>query len=127
MIHNVFQEAEAGPDCSEGRYGVMRMIQSTERIDRKILNLKELTADIADQKVWVRARLQTSRSKGGHNVNITQKKQQQQKKKQQLRTDFLAGQANPSDILVSSYTTVTTLYLYLIAQIRYNTFYPSKT
>ena len=49
------------------------MIQSTERIDRKILNLKELTADIADQKVWVRARLQTSRSKGGYNVYITKK------------------------------------------------------
>lgn len=40
------------------------MIQSTQRIERKILNLRDLTADIADQKVWVRARLQTSRSKG---------------------------------------------------------------
>ena len=42
----------------------MRMIQSTERVDRKILDLKQLTPDLADKKVWVRARLQTSRSKG---------------------------------------------------------------
>lgn len=51
-------------DVSEGCYGNLPLIQSRERIDRKILALKELTADLADQKVWVRARLQTSRSKG---------------------------------------------------------------
>lgn len=50
---------------SAGRYGNLPLIQSRERIDRKVLNLKELSADLADKKVWVRARLQTSRSKGG--------------------------------------------------------------
>lgn len=61
---NKENEAEQGPDTAEGCYGVMRMIQSTERIERKIYDLKALTPDLADQKVWVRARLQTSRSKG---------------------------------------------------------------
>ncbi|KAL4229305.1 Aspartate--tRNA ligase [Mactra antiquata] len=51
-------------DVSEGCYGDLVMIQSRERIDRKIYALKELTSDLADKKVWVRARLQTSRSKG---------------------------------------------------------------
>ncbi|XP_060593999.1 aspartate--tRNA ligase, cytoplasmic-like isoform X1 [Ruditapes philippinarum] len=51
-------------DVSQGCYGNLPLIQSQERIDRKILPLKELTADLADTKVWVRARLQTSRSKG---------------------------------------------------------------
>ena len=51
-------------DVSQGCYGNLPLIQSQERIDRKILALKELTADLADKKVWVRARLQTSRSKG---------------------------------------------------------------
>ncbi|KAH3699237.1 aspartate--tRNA ligase, cytoplasmic-like [Dreissena polymorpha] len=53
-----------GKDVSEGFYGVMPLIQSKERLDRRVLALKELTPDLADKKVWVRARLQTSRSKG---------------------------------------------------------------
>lgn len=42
----------------------MPMIQSTERPDRTILDLKDLTPSLKDKKVWVRARLQTSRAKG---------------------------------------------------------------
>jgi len=51
-----------------GQYGNMEMIQSKEKIDRTVLDLKDLTPKLADQKVWVRARLQTSRSKGKHTV-----------------------------------------------------------
>ncbi|WAR06585.1 SYDC-like protein [Mya arenaria] len=51
-------------DISEGCYGTLPLIQSQERIERKIYPLQELTPTLADQKVWVRARLQTSRSKG---------------------------------------------------------------
>lgn len=55
---------ESETDVSEGFYGILPLIRSTERLDRKLLPLKELTPDLADKKVWVRARLQTSRSKG---------------------------------------------------------------
>ena len=56
--------ADAGVDVAEGRYGDLPLIQSAERIERRIYDLKELTKDLAEQKIWVRARLQTSRSKG---------------------------------------------------------------
>ena len=62
MFFQATEETEK--DISEGRYGNLPLIQSRERIDRKVLDLKELNSDLADKKVWVRARLQTSRSKG---------------------------------------------------------------
>ncbi|KAK3106244.1 hypothetical protein FSP39_015912 [Pinctada imbricata] len=52
------------PDCSLGRYGNLPLIQSAEVIDREYLDVKDLGASVADKKVWVRARLQTSRAKG---------------------------------------------------------------
>lgn len=55
---------DAEKDVSEGCYGNLPLIQSTERNDRRIFALRELTSNLADKKVWVRARLQTSRSKG---------------------------------------------------------------
>ena len=58
------EAAESEVDTAEGLYGVMRMIQSTDRIERDIYDLKALTPDLTDKKIWVRARLQTSRSKG---------------------------------------------------------------
>ncbi|XP_069119964.1 aspartate--tRNA ligase, cytoplasmic-like isoform X1 [Argopecten irradians] len=58
------QDEEEGEDMSKGQYGVMEMIQSQSKPDRRIVDLKELTPELGDQKVWVRARLQTSRSKG---------------------------------------------------------------
>lgn len=58
------QQSIQEEDVSEGFYGNLPLIQSEERIERNILNLKELTPKIADKKVWVRARLQTSRAKG---------------------------------------------------------------
>lgn len=58
------QQASQEEDVSKGFYGNMPMIQSTERPDRTILDLKDLTPSLKDKKVWVRARLQTSRAKG---------------------------------------------------------------
>lgn len=58
------QEEEEGEDVSQGNYGNMEMIQSKTKPDRCIVDLKQLTTELGDQRVWVRARLQTSRSKG---------------------------------------------------------------
>ncbi|XP_070175500.1 aspartate--tRNA ligase, cytoplasmic-like isoform X2 [Littorina saxatilis] len=51
-------------DVAEGRYGNLPLNQSQEKIERKIYKVCELTPDLADKKVWVRARLHTSRAKG---------------------------------------------------------------
>lgn len=58
------QQVSQEEDVSKDLYGNMPMIQSTERPDRTILDLKDLTPSLKDKKVWVRARLQTSRAKG---------------------------------------------------------------
>ncbi|CAE1244755.1 DARS [Acanthosepion pharaonis] len=58
------QQEESGDDVSLGHYGNLPIIQSTEKPNRQLLDVKQLTPAFADQKVWVRARLQTSRSKG---------------------------------------------------------------
>ena len=51
-------------DVAEGRYGNLPLNQSREKVQRKIYKICELTPDLADKKVWVRARLHTSRAKG---------------------------------------------------------------
>lgn len=51
-------------DVAEGCYGNLPLNQSQQKIERKIYKLCELTPDLADKKVWVRARLHTSRAKG---------------------------------------------------------------
>ncbi|XP_063898169.1 aspartate--tRNA ligase, cytoplasmic [Helicoverpa armigera] len=52
-------------DVSVGRYGVLKMIQSTgENRDRVYTDVKDLNVKLNGQNVWVRARLQTSRAKG---------------------------------------------------------------
>lgn len=45
-------------------YGNYGLIQSKEKIERTLVNIGELNESFADQKVWVRGRLHTSRSKG---------------------------------------------------------------
>ncbi|XP_076456019.1 aspartate--tRNA ligase, cytoplasmic-like isoform X2 [Babylonia areolata] len=56
--------ADKETDVSEGRYGNLPLNQSQEKVQRKIHKVCELTSALADQKVWVRARLHTSRAKG---------------------------------------------------------------
>lgn len=51
-------------DYSTQFYGNMPLIQSKERVDRKLYNVSELNESLADQKVWVRGRLHISRGKG---------------------------------------------------------------
>ncbi|XP_014778677.1 aspartate--tRNA ligase, cytoplasmic [Octopus bimaculoides] len=58
------QPVDNEEDFSKDLYGNLPLIQSAEKINRKIVDVKDLTPQIADTKVWIRARLQTSRSKG---------------------------------------------------------------
>ncbi|XP_045538429.1 aspartate--tRNA ligase, cytoplasmic [Papilio machaon] len=52
-------------DCSEGRYGVRKLIQSSgEHRDRVYTDVVDLGVALDGQDVWVRARLHTSRAKG---------------------------------------------------------------
>jgi hypothetical protein len=55
---------EGADDCAKGLYGALPMIQSKEKLDRTLVSLKELTPARADQKLWVRGRLHTSRAVG---------------------------------------------------------------
>lgn len=56
---------ESEPDFSEGRYGLLKLIQSSgEHRDRIYTDVKDLGVKMDGQEVWVRARLQTSRAKG---------------------------------------------------------------
>lgn len=61
LLHQETVETE---DVSKGKYGNMPMIQSASKPDVEFVELKDLTTNVADKKVWVRARLQTSRAKG---------------------------------------------------------------
>lgn len=52
-------------DVSVGCYGLMNMIQSTEKLeDRKFKAIKDLNKELEDQIIWLRGRLHTSRAKG---------------------------------------------------------------
>ncbi|XP_059058925.1 aspartate--tRNA ligase, cytoplasmic isoform X2 [Achroia grisella] len=56
---------ESEPDTSEGRYGVLKLIQSSgDHRGRVYTDVQDLGVKIDSQEVWVRARLQTSRAKG---------------------------------------------------------------
>ncbi|KAE8739886.1 hypothetical protein FOCC_FOCC014610 [Frankliniella occidentalis] len=62
------EEAEdGGVDTSAGKYGSLGMIQSngdTQLAARQFVHVRDLENDKADQIVWVRGRLHTSRAKG---------------------------------------------------------------
>ncbi|XP_068923955.1 aspartate--tRNA ligase, cytoplasmic isoform X3 [Petaurus breviceps papuanus] len=55
---------EAAEDYAKERYGISSMIQSQEKPDRILVRVKDLTVQKADEVVWVRARIHTSRAKG---------------------------------------------------------------
>ena len=56
--------ADDGEDHAAGRYGNMPLMQSQSKPDRSLVKVASLTPALAGQKVWVRGRLHTSRSKG---------------------------------------------------------------
>ncbi|XP_044751429.1 aspartate--tRNA ligase, cytoplasmic [Coccinella septempunctata] len=51
-------------DISVGKYGVLPLIRSESKVERKYHKVCELTKDNAENEVWVRARLQTVRARG---------------------------------------------------------------
>ncbi|XP_041371715.1 aspartate--tRNA ligase, cytoplasmic-like [Gigantopelta aegis] len=51
-------------DYAKDFYGNLPMIQSREKVDRTLHRVSGLTPSRADEKVWIRGRLHTSRSKG---------------------------------------------------------------
>nr|XP_020012274.1 aspartate--tRNA ligase, cytoplasmic-like [Castor canadensis] len=55
---------DAAEDYAKERYGVSSMIQSQEKPDRVLVRVRDLTIQKADEVVWVRARVHTSRAKG---------------------------------------------------------------
>uniref|UniRef100_A0A8B9BQT7 Aspartate--tRNA ligase, cytoplasmic n=1 Tax=Anser brachyrhynchus TaxID=132585 RepID=A0A8B9BQT7_9AVES len=57
-------EQPAADDYAKERYGVSSMIQSQEKPDRVLVRIKDLTEEKADEVVWVRGRIHTSRAKG---------------------------------------------------------------
>ncbi|VVC25477.1 Nucleic acid-binding, OB-fold,Aspartyl/Asparaginyl-tRNA synthetase, class [Cinara cedri] len=63
-ISNDLQESEL--DISISRYGVLKMIQSskTDIPNRIFVDVKNLTSVLANNSVWIRGRLHTSRAKG---------------------------------------------------------------
>ncbi|XP_027740101.1 aspartate--tRNA ligase, cytoplasmic isoform X3 [Empidonax traillii] len=58
------EDSSAADDYAKERYGVSSMIQSQEKPDRVLVRIKDLTLEKADQEVWVRGRIHTSRAKG---------------------------------------------------------------
>jgi aspartyl-tRNA synthetase len=51
-------------DVARDRYGDLPLIQSREKVTRDLLKVRDLDGSMADQLVWLRARVQTSRAKG---------------------------------------------------------------
>ncbi|XP_048389926.1 aspartate--tRNA ligase, cytoplasmic [Stegostoma tigrinum] len=57
-------QAGAEEDIAKDRYGILPLIQSQEKLDRVLVHVKNLTEEKADQVVWLRSRVHTSRAKG---------------------------------------------------------------
>merc|ERR1712142_21958 len=51
-------------DIAQDKYGNMKMIQSTEKPDRKLVAVGSVGAAMANQDIWIRGRLHTSRGTG---------------------------------------------------------------
>ncbi|XP_055945919.1 aspartate--tRNA ligase, cytoplasmic-like [Argiope bruennichi] len=55
---------EEEDDYSKDCYGKMVMIQSHEKVPRKLIPVSSLEKDLGEEKIWIRGRLHTSRAKG---------------------------------------------------------------
>jgi aspartyl-tRNA synthetase len=64
QVQNAGAEGDAEVDYAADKYGTTKMIQSTEKPNRTLVKVKDITPAVAEQKVWVRGRLHTSRAKG---------------------------------------------------------------
>ncbi|KAM7380748.1 hypothetical protein PAMP_004023 [Pampus punctatissimus] len=61
-------EKQAKLDFAKDRYGVSAMVQSQQKLggckERVLVPVQDLTPEKADQRIWLRARVHTSRAKG---------------------------------------------------------------
>uniref|UniRef100_A0A8C6VYY6 Aspartate--tRNA ligase, cytoplasmic n=1 Tax=Nothobranchius furzeri TaxID=105023 RepID=A0A8C6VYY6_NOTFU len=57
-------EKQAMADFAKERYGVSAMVQSQQKLDRVLVRVQDLSPEKADQLIWLRARIHTSRAKG---------------------------------------------------------------
>lgn len=70
--HSIFVEmqndqqtaAAQEEDFAKDYYGNMKMIQSVEKLERDLLNIKDINGGLDGEKVWVRGRFHTSRGVG---------------------------------------------------------------
>ncbi|XP_037767925.1 aspartate--tRNA ligase, cytoplasmic isoform X1 [Chelonia mydas] len=62
--HRASMEPPPADDYAKERYGVLPLIQSQEKSDRVLVRINDLTVEKADEVVWVRGRIHTSRAKG---------------------------------------------------------------
>lgn len=58
------QQANQQEDFSKEYYGDMKMIQSSEKLDRELVRIGDVDATKTDQLLWCRGRLHTSRATG---------------------------------------------------------------
>ena len=58
------QEEQMGEDYSKDCYGNLPLIRSTEKNVHPLSKIKDCCPQVSEKKVWIRARLHTSRSKG---------------------------------------------------------------
>ena len=65
VAHNENQNNDQeNEDISTGMYGLSQMIQSTEKPDRVLVAVRQLSQSMENKTVWIRGRLHTSRAKG---------------------------------------------------------------
>lgn len=76
-------------DFSKGLYGLWPLIQSKEKVDRVLVNVCDLTTSLADTKVWVRGRMQTSRKTNNKQCFLTIRQ----------RCHSVQGLINASDVI----------------------------
>uniref|UniRef100_A0A672K112 Aspartyl-tRNA synthetase 1 n=1 Tax=Sinocyclocheilus grahami TaxID=75366 RepID=A0A672K112_SINGR len=66
------KQAKLVSDFAKDRYGICPMVQSQQKLDRALVRVQDLTPEKAEQQIWVRARIHTSRAKGKRLLTITQ-------------------------------------------------------
>jgi len=58
------ENVPAEPDFCQDKYGQLPLNQSQTKLSRTVVNVGNITSALADQSVWIRARLHTTRAKG---------------------------------------------------------------
>lgn len=51
-------------DFTESSYGIMPLIQSKDKINRQLVSVHDIDEKLANQVIWIRGRLHTSRGGG---------------------------------------------------------------